>query len=400
MKTHEILGQLSQMHQMMAHLFESVPEADGYRRFAPDIPPLAWLFGRAVYIETYWIREILQGDEGMTARVRHLFGAGVTADERVTGQLPPREHLLNWALELQDDHLMRLANPGLLPADPRLASGRIPLLILQEYGRNYELALAQLTARRLQEPLSYRVEMPLRSLPPSEAHVDVHKGMFRIGARDEDAAARDNELPAQVVELDAFRIDTGPVSNGAYLGFMEAGGYDNPDLWSEAGNAWRADRPAHPIHWRQDEADEWFGVGLNGPFDLAPEEPVGGITLHEAQAYANWVASLGGPLAGAVLQHEYQWEVAVRSRAITDRGRVWEWCANPFHAYSGYKPPAEAEAASVFDDRHHTLRGGSLHTQSALRRTSYRHHARPEEPWHFSGMRLVFPPSDMPWHTD
>ncbi len=398
MKTHEILGQLSQMHQMMAHLFESVPEADAYRRFSPEVPPLAWLFGRGVYVETYWLREVIEADEDMTARVRPLFGAGAQPDQDLTEQLPPREHLLNWALQLQDENLMRLANPQrLLPADPALENNRVPLLVLQEYGRLYERMLAQLTARRLQEPSDYRVSTPMEPCPPSEAHVDVHKGMFRVGAK-EDPAARDNELPTQVVELDAFRIDTSPVCNGALLSFMESGGYDKPEYWSEAGNRWRSAHSHHPVHWRPDEAGHWYGIGLNGPFDLIADEPLMGISRYEAEAYANWVATQGGKLAGAVLQHEYQWEVAVRSRAVTDRGRVWEWCANPFEPYSGYGAPQYPEAATDFGPGHYPLRGGCLHTQLALRRTSYRHHAAPDERLQFCGIRLVFPGSDMPWH--
>ncbi|WP_303905871.1 SUMF1/EgtB/PvdO family nonheme iron enzyme [Thiohalomonas denitrificans] len=398
MKTHEILGQLSQMHQMMAHLLESVPDADAYRSFTAEIPPLAWLFGRGVYVETYWLREVLEGDEDMTARVRPLFAAGVQPDEALIQQLPPREHLLNWALELQDENLMRLANPQrLLPADSTLEDNRLPLLILQEYGRLYERTLAQLTARRLQESFPYQVSTPLEPCPPSEQHVDVHKGMFRVGAKD-DPAARDNELPTQVVQLDAFRIDSLPVTSGAFLSFMEAGGYDEPAYWSEEGNRWRASHSHHPVHWRRDAAGAWYGVGLNGPFDLVAEEPVMGVSRHEAEAYARWVASQGERLAGAVLQHEYQWEVAVRSQAITDRGRVWEWCANPFEPYTGYTAPKYPEAATAFEADHYPLRGGCLHSQLILRHTSYRHHAAPDDRYRFSGLRLVFPGSDMPWH--
>jgi iron(II)-dependent oxidoreductase len=69
--THQLLGQLSGLHRMMGHLLMSVPEADAYRRFHPGLPPPAWLLGRCVYLETYWIREMVQQDDDMTSRFGH-----------------------------------------------------------------------------------------------------------------------------------------------------------------------------------------------------------------------------------------------------------------------------------------------------------------------------------------
>lgn len=401
MSRHELLGHLSGLHQMMNHLLEASDEATCYRRFERALPPVAWLFGRAVYLETYWLREVVLGDDNMSARVRHLFGHEVNPDEAVIQQLPPIEHLLNWAMELQEQNLTLLANPAHLPEHELMKGERLLFRLQLEEGELCEAIIAQLTASHLTALPGYRVEQVLQPLPPSETHADVHKGHYRVGARHEDPSARDNELPPNMVELDAFRIDTLPVSNGAWLSFIEAGGYENDAFWSEEGLTWREESTGHrrPHHWRRDLAGNWYGIGLNGPFDLTAEDAVTGISHHEAQAYANWVSSLGGPLTGAVVQHEYQWEVAVRAKAISDYGRVWEWCANPFHRYSGYLEPEDPEAATQqFDAGHFSLRGGSLHSQKMQRRSSHRHHALPEERFRFNGTRLVFPGSRMAWH--
>jgi len=399
MSRHELLGHLSGLHQMMNHLLEATDEADCYRRFEPGLPPIAWLFGRAVYLESYWLREVILGDDNITARVRHLFGQGVTPNETIMQQLPPKEHLLNWALELQEQNLTLLANPAQLPKHELMKGERLLFRLQLEEGELCEAMIAQITASRLTADPGYKVENPLTVLPPSEDHADVHKGHYRIGAKHEDPSARDNELPPNVVELHAYRIDTKPVSNGAFLGFIETGGYDNDAFWSDEGKAWRDKNPKRPHHWRKDLAGNWYGLGLNGPFDLIAEDALTGISHHEALAYANWVATLGGQLAGAVVQHEYQWEVAVRAKAIKEYGRVWEWCANPFHRYDGYLEPQDPEAATQqFDDGHFSLRGGSLHSQKMQRRSSHRHHALPDDRFHFSGTRLVFPGSKMAWH--
>jgi len=398
MDTHQLLGQLSGLHQMMGHLAMSVPEADAYRRFHTELPPLAWLLGRCAYLESYWVREVVQQDNDMTARVRALFGLEVNPDEAVMQQLPPREHLLNWAMELQEENLLRLANPGMLPDHPLVAEQRLVPLLLQQQAALVEQMLAQLSERQLQQAPDFNVTTPLPATPPSTEHADLHKGHYRIGAK-QAATALDNELPPNVVELDAFRIDLHPITNGAWLSFLQAGGYSDPSLWSHEGWEWKQHHTPHPHHWRQDPRGHWYGIGLGGPFELQAEDALSGISQYEAQAYANWVASHGGPLEGAVLQHEYQWEVAARSRAISDYGRVWEWCGNPFHRYDGYLEPENPEAATqAFDAGHFTLRGGCLHTQRIQRRSSYRHHADPAQRILFSGARLVFPASKMPWH--
>ena len=393
MSTSNPLGQLSGLHQMIIGLAESTPGTDLYRTFHPDMGPLAWYLGRAVYLETYWIREVVQEDDDMTARVRDIFSPQAETDPEMWRRLPPVDHLLNWALELQDDNLMRLANPRRLPGHPLLEHDRLTLRIGQQLSQIYESMLMVLVMRQKRQLPHYRVETALTSLPPSTDLAEVSQGHYRIGAKGEPSAF-DNEQPPQMVELSSFRIDRHPVTNGAYLGFIENGGYEIEALWGKAGWAWLEGRDTGPALWGRDEDGHWFGVGLNGPFDLLPEAPLTGISQFEANAYANWVSSLRGAGTGAVLQHEYQWEVAARTRAIGGIGQAWEWCSNLFHPYTGYERPIPLEARSrEFDDAHFSLRGASLHTQPGLRRLSYRNRALPGADNLFAGTRLVFPPA-------
>ncbi len=106
------------------------------------------------------------------------------------------------------------------------------------------------------------------------------------------------------------------------------------------------------------------------------------------------MVSLGGEYAGAVVQHEYQWELAARSGLIAGTGRAWEWCANPFHPYPDFTPfPDPETSATAFDIDGGVLRGACLHTQRCLRRASFRHHRRSEDRAGFAGLRLVYPPA-------
>lgn len=437
----DLLGQLSGLQTMMADLLTGVPAAEAKARFHPRLASLGWYLGRSVYRELHWLRETLVGDGDLTARVRHLFA--ISEAEAPVERLPPPDHLLAWATEIQDEHLHRLATPGALPPSPLMADDRLAWFLLQERARDYEAMLWVLLARRLlSDPWAEvrslpgtpeapgpapvpdpaqtsgagvvsaqvtprgRPPLPEASPPspsspaprlepqaPSAEAVAITQGHYRVGSRGE-PHAYDNELPPQAVELANFRIARRPVTNAEYLGFMTEGGYSRPDLWDEAGKDWlRARQAQAPWHWRQNVEGGWLALGLHGPSALGSEEPVAGLSRHEARAFAAWAASLGGDLAGAVMQHEYQWEVAARAGLIEGTGRVWEWCANPFHPYPDFSPFPTATVGTHFDAGLGVLRGASLYTQRCLRRASFRHPAVPDDRFRVAGLRLVLPPT-------
>lgn len=388
------LGQLSALQQMMTQLVEPLSEQQCQRSHPPSLAPLLWYYGRATYLETWLLRHQVQGESDLTDRVAEIFTPGALPAKTQWERLPPKDHLLNWALELQDENLTRLANSGQLPNHPLLTDNRLILLINQSRAMLYEQMLQSLVELRLEQAEPYRVLRPLTAQAPTADQAGVSQGHYRIGAKD-DPAARDNEQPPQIVNLSNFRIDRQPVSNATWLAFMQAEGYTTQAYWSKEGWNWRQGVNSHPHHWRRDDHDAWYGMGLNGPADLPPEDPVMGISQHEAQAYARWVDSLGGELSGAVLQHEYQWEVAMRTRALAPSGRIWEWCANRFEAYSEFQPGSDpAGGLEQFSQGHYVLRGGCLHSQPPIRRLSFRHHAGPAARTLFAGTRLVFPPKE------
>ncbi len=395
MTSPQLLTQLGGLQQRMRDLLHEIPAAHANRRFDPRLASVGWYLGRSVYRELYWLREVLTGDTDLTERVRPLFTPGAMDPEAQSARLPPPDHLLNWAAEIQDEHLRRLATPGELPAGDLLRDDRLQWFLLQEGARDYERMLMVLHAGRMQRPdAGYRAESVLTARVPVPDLIAIEQGHYRIGSRHQ-PWAYDNELPPQAVELAGFRIARRPVSNAEFLAFMEAGGYLEDRFWSEEGRGWRnGSGTAAPLHWRRDQTECWYGIGLQGPVDLQPEAPVAGLSRHEAQAFATWVAELAGDLSGAVLQHEYQWEVAARSGLLEGTGQVWEWCANPFHPYAEFRPfPDGSTSQTDFGGNRFSLRGASLHTQHCLRRASFRNRAAPDDRQGFTGIRLVFPPA-------
>ena len=391
----QALGALSGVHALLLQLVENLPARDCNRRFEPGLASAGWLLGRAVYLELHLLRGIVMGDDDLAARVRPLFSAEHPPAD-ASDALPPQDHLLNWAGEIFDQHLTWLANPGQVPPHPLLDDSWLVWHLAQRHALIYERLLATLTARSAQrERGEYRVTEILQARLPHDDSTRVEQGHYRIGARA--GAVMHNEQPAQVVELHAFRISRLPVCNAEYLAFIEDGGYGEPRWWDAAGQNWRASAGASgPWHWRRDGAGRWYGIGVNGPMDLQPDDPVSGLSAHEAGAFAAWAAARGQGLTGAVPQHEYQWEVAARLGEIALHGRSWEWCANAFHAYPGY-PPLPDGALEPCPTDALVLRGGCLHTQESLRRTTFRLCAMPDRRALFAGTRLVLPPGKAAW---
>jgi len=394
MTSPNLLASLNGLYQMQAQLLESASTTDAATLFHPELGSLNWLFGSSVYQELYWLREVVMGDNDLSSRVEQLFRPGQLSLLEQCERIPPKDHLLHWASEIRDDHLMWLANPGLMGRHPWLENDRLQWFLVQEQAKHYETMLLALNQRSLHvKDDGYRVKEPLAPARPHWETKEISQGHYRIGARNR-PDAYDNELPPQAVELSNFRIALQPVSNSQYLAFLQAGGYTDPELWTQAGWTWQQmAQVKHPEYWRQDSTQNWYSIGINGPSDLPPDEPLVGINQFEAQAFAKWVHSCGGDFAGAVLQHEYQWELAARSRVIEHFGRAWEWCSNPFHPYPEFQPfPDESASMMDFSNHHISLRGASMHTQPILRRSSMRHHAMAEQRYQLTGIRLVFPP--------
>src|SRR5688500_8997764 len=229
-----------------------------------------------------------------------------------------------------------------------------------------------------------------RPLPESE--VLVPGGPFVMGT-DSEPFAYDNERPAHTVDVADFCIDTVPVTNGQYLAFVEAGGYDDPRLWSDAGWGHRleADLEA-PQFWSRQGAGAWCVRRYGTEIDLPLDEPVQHVCWYEADAYARFAgkrlpteaerekAARGAPAAANLGQRHFgpaavgaYPDGASRYGAEQMLGDVWEWTSSDFTAYPGFAPFPYKEYSEVFyGSDYKVLRGGSWATSPLVARTTCR----------------------------
>jgi formylglycine-generating enzyme required for sulfatase activity len=118
-----------------------------------------------------------------------------------------------------------------------------------------------------------------------------------------------------------FSIARYPLTNAQFAGFVEAGGYDQRQWWTDAG--WDAKEQGLALDWGTGKGVPtttwtmpryWGDSQFNGA-----EQPVVGVTWYEALAYCRWLSSETGETI--TLPTEDQWQYAAQG----DDGRKYPW---------------------------------------------------------------------------
>ncbi len=365
-------------------LFEGMNDTTYRLQFHKDLSSIGWHLGHCMFIENYWLYEIIQKDNTLTRNFHNLYREENCPIPERGSKLPKLKPLLNEIQQQQDinDLLLIEAVPPL--SDHVLFKDEyIENFIIQHYAQHYEtmqMVLNQVAIKK--DKGKYQPKELLTAKSVSRNTETILKNNHSIGG--ELPFSYDNELPEHNISLDTFNIASQPVSNAEYLGFIEDNAYNNKEHWSEDGWLWLSkNNIQHPEHWNQNNKNKWYGIKHQGAFDLQADAPVYGINYFEASAFAHW--------ANAHLPHEHEWEAAVKSTQLHNTGFIWEWCSNTFYPYNNFKAfPNDNQSKPYFDNKHYVLRGGSKHTRPEIRRASFRNFYPADKRHIFAGLRLIF----------
>jgi ergothioneine biosynthesis protein EgtB len=287
-------------------------------------------------------------------------------------------------------------------------------------------------------PLERKIPQPAPMSDPRPAParrwVTIPAGTATLGkTRREGTFGWDNEFETQQISVPEFSISAFPVTNGEYMEFVQACGYEDSRYWGPEDREWkRQQRLDHPQFWlprssstATDPDTQWEYRSMFGIIPLPPSWPVY-VSYAEAAAFARWAgnklpteaqwhrAAYGTPHG---IEREYPWGDAPPNHSrgnfhfkswhaapvdahpagasafgVQDLlGNGWEWTSTQFGPFPGFTPFPfyKGYSADFFDGKHFVMKGGSPRTDASMLRRSFRNWFQPHYPYVYATFRCL-----------
>jgi gamma-glutamyl hercynylcysteine S-oxide synthase len=244
-------------------------------------------------------------------------------------------------------------------------------------------------------------------------------------SRDGDEFGWDNEFEIHTTQVPSFEIDHHKITNGQYLDFIRAGGYETHEFWREDAWNWKnANGISYPVFWKR-AGDHWLYRTMFAEIPLPVDWPVY-VSNAEASAYARWVgkqlpteeqwhrAAYGTP---EEIDRRYPWgdvdpnpslgnfdfqfwdpapvnAFPLNASAFGVEGMLgngWEWTSTVFAPFVGFEPFPfyPGYSANFFDGRHFVMKGGSARTAACMLRPTFRNWFQGHYQYVYAGFRCV-----------
>jgi iron(II)-dependent oxidoreductase len=406
-------------------------DAELHRQYDPLMSPLVWDLAHIGQQEELWLLRDGNPDRpGMlTPDVERLYDAFEnTRASRVNLPLLPPTDARAYCDTVRNKALDALD----AAADDAEASFRFGLVISHE-NQHDETMLQALNLRAGSPLLDRGAPLPPGRSGVAGTSVLVPAGEFVLGV---DAVTEphslDNERPAHLVDVPAFRIGRVPVTNGEWRQFIDDGGYDHRQWWSDEG--WLHRQKAGllaPQFWNHSADLAGTRTRFGYLEDIPADEPVQHVTFFEAEAYAAWAgarlptevewekACAWDPAAGA--RRRFPWGASEPTEHLANLGGdalrpapvgaypagasaygaeqmlgdVWEWTTSPLRPWPGFTAMVYERYSQPFFEGsgagdYKVLRGGSWAVAASILRPSFRNWDHPIRRQIFSGVRLAW----------
>ncbi len=405
---------LRDLRDARARLLALTADLQGDRLAVPYLPhvnPPLWELGHVAWFQEWWLLR----DGGRVPSSRP--GADALYDSAEVA------HRTRWQLPLQDLDATHAYLRDVLDAVLARADRLDPYFVwlaIQHEDMHAEAFLY--TRQALGQPAPALRATPAPGGGPLSGDVCCGGHTFRVGAEPRaGTTVFDNEKWVHEVFVPPFALARAPVTQAEYAAFVDAGGYQRREFWSEEGWAWRERvAAAHPRYWQRD-ASGWLRADFDRLVPLEPHRPVVCVSWYEAEAYCRF--------AGRRLPSEIEWELAaggtekraqpwgdaqpavplanvdgvhlgcadVGAFAAGDSpagcrqmcGNVWEWTASTFAPYPGFVADPYAAYSAPWFHTHRVLRGGAFSSRGRMLRNTWRNFYLPWRRDVFSGFRTA-----------
>ncbi len=348
-----------------------------------DVSPPKWHIGHTTwFFETFVLKPNLKDYKEFDPSYNYVFnsyyetiGARVVRTDRGNLSRPTVADVYKYRAYV-DEAMLRLLQQEL----------STELQDIITLGLNHEQQHQELLATDIKyilghNPLlpAYMPEVETAQHTVSNEFMQVAAGIYEIGYNGS-GFCFDNELGRHKVYLQEYKIASALVTNGEYLEFINAGGYQKHQYWHAEGLDWvKTNNITAPMYWHN-IGGAWHNYTTNGLKELDMTAPLCHISFYEAAAYAAW--------KGMRLPTEFEWEAA---SALFSWGSRWEWTDSAYLPYPGFKKAEGAigEYNGKFMISQMVLRGASEVTPQGHSRNTYRNFFHPNLRWQYTGIRLA-----------